>query len=73
MDPVVTEHGFAYERSALREYDSSMIRKKMDCIDPVTRKATSGRHIRCFTLKTAIDQFLEDNPWGFEFAIKDRR
>ena len=52
-DPVVTESGIAYERSAITEHMA-----KNGKIDPLSRKPISGTLYPCVPIKKAIEDFL---------------
>ena len=62
-DPVVTESGIAYERSAITEHIS-----KNGKMDPLSRKPISGSLYPCVPIKRAIEDFLEKNPWAYDYS-----
>eukprot|EP01017_Pseudomicrothorax_dubius_P021433 TRINITY_DN230_c0_g1_i4.p1 TRINITY_DN230_c0_g1~~TRINITY_DN230_c0_g1_i4.p1 ORF type:complete len:283 (-),score=63.78 TRINITY_DN230_c0_g1_i4:141-989(-) len=62
-DPVTTQSGYTYERSNLRDHLA-----KNGNIDPVTRDSINPTHIfPNLNVKQAIEAFLKECPWGFEF------
>lgn len=65
-DPVISEAGFTYERKALEEQY-----KMKGPIEPINRKECKGLIFPNHALKIAIEQFLNENPWAFEFQEKD--
>ena len=62
-DPVVTDSGQTYERTAIEQHI-----ERNGKTDPLTRKPISGNLYPCVSIKKAIDDFLERNPWAFEFS-----
>lgn len=59
-DPVSTEAGFTYERTAIEDH----LRTNGN-IEPITRKAFTGALYSNIALKAGIEAFLEENPWAF--------
>ena len=62
-DPVVTDSGQCYERSAIEEHMD-----KNGRTDPFTRQPIKGPLYSCITIKKAIQEFLERNPWAYEYS-----
>jgi STIP1 family protein 1 len=62
-DPVVTNSGQVYEREAIQE---SIERNGKT--DPFTRKPITGELYPCVPIKKAIADFLEKNPWAYDFS-----
>jgi STIP1 family protein 1 len=62
-NPVLTEAGHCYEKEVLEEHFS-----KNGFTDPCTRRPVSGRIIVALNIKQAIEYFLLNNPWAFEFT-----
>ena len=62
-DPVVTDCGQCYERSAIEEHMD-----KNGRTDPFTRQPIKGPLYSCITIKKAIQEFLERNPWAYEYS-----
>ena len=65
-DPVVTDSGQVYERVAIQEHLG-----KNGKTDPFTRKPISGNLYPCISIKKAIDDFLEKNPWAYEYSEQE--
>ncbi|TYZ59363.1 hypothetical protein PybrP1_002916 [[Pythium] brassicae (nom. inval.)] len=62
VDPVTTPNGISYERKCLEEH-----LRKNGPVDPLTRKQLTFEMLRPNTsLRAAIQDFLEKNPWAFE-------
>lgn len=61
-DPVTTEFGHTYERSAIEQH-----MKQNGRYDPFSRKAISTALYPNILVKSLIDEFLEKNPWAFEY------
>lgn len=63
LDPVVTPDGITYERSAITEHLN-----KVGKFDPVTRREglQPSQLVPNLSLKEAINDFLEKNPWAYE-------
>lgn len=61
-DPVTTESGHTYEKEVIEEH-----LKKNGNIDPVTRKPISGNLFPNLAVKQGIADFLQYNPWAFEY------
>lgn len=59
-DPVTTDSGQTYERSAIEEHI-----EKNGKIDPFTRKPISGVLYPSIALKKAIEDFIDKNPWAY--------
>lgn len=62
-DPVTTQSGQTYERSAIEEHI-----QRNGKTDPFTRKPISGTLYPSIAIKKAIEDFLEKNPWAYEFS-----
>ncbi|EGR27767.1 u-box domain protein [Ichthyophthirius multifiliis] len=62
-DPVITECGQTYEKVVLDEHF-----KKNGYIDPITRKQISQKVYTNLSVKQGIQEFLNINPWAFEFS-----
>jgi hypothetical protein len=62
-NPVVTDAGQCYEREVLEEHLA-----KNGNIDPSTRKPISPKYYVDYNIKQAIQYFLLNNPWAFEFT-----
>lgn len=62
-EPVTTEAGFTYEMSALEDHI-----KTNGFVEPITRQYFDGKYFHNLALKLAIEHFLEENPWAFEFT-----
>ncbi|KAF1314523.1 E3 ubiquitin-protein ligase chip, partial [Globisporangium splendens] len=63
VDPVSTPNGVSYERKCLEEH-----LRKNGPVDPLTRKTLTLEMLRPNnSLRSAIQDFLERNPWAFEF------
>lgn len=61
-DPVTTPNGVSYERRCLEEHV-----RRNGAVDPLTRKQLTLDMLRPNTsLKAAVQDFLEKNPWAFE-------
>lgn len=52
-DPVITEEGFTYEKSAIEDHF-----KTNGFIDPITRSTVSGKLYSNRALKLAVDYFM---------------
>jgi STIP1 family protein 1 len=61
-DPVITESGHTYERTAIEEHI-----QRNGKTDPFSRKPISGLLYPSISIKKAIEDFLEKNPWAYEF------
>lgn len=61
-DPVVSEAGITYEREALVAHI-----ERNGCTDPVTRKPITRALYPNQAIKKAVKDFLEVNPWAFEY------
>ena len=61
-DPVTTESGQAYERTAIEQHI-----QRNGKTDPFTRKPISGLLYPSIAIKKAIEDFLEKNPWAYEY------
>ena len=62
-DPVVTDSGQCYERFAIEEHI-----EKNGKTDPFTRQPIKGPLYPCITIKKAIQEFLDRNPWAYEYS-----
>jgi STIP1 family protein 1 len=62
-DPVVTDSGQVYERFAIEEHI-----EKNGRTDPFTRQPLKGPLYPCITIKKAIQEFLDRNPWAYEYT-----
>lgn len=62
-DPVVTDSGQVYERTAIQQHI-----QKNGKTDPFTRKPISGALYPCIAVKKAVQDFLEKNPWAYEYS-----
>lgn len=62
-DPVITDSGQTYERSAIEEHI-----ERNGKTDPFTRNPIKGPLYPCITIKKAIQDFLENNPWAYEYS-----
>ena len=65
-DPVTTDAGFTYERSALEDH-----LRTNGPVEPISRKKFNGPLYPNISLKLAIEDFLENNPWAFEYSQDD--
>ncbi|TMW63927.1 hypothetical protein Poli38472_014632 [Pythium oligandrum] len=62
LDPVTTPNGVSYERHCLEEH-----LKKNGAVDPLTRQRLTLDMIRPNnSLRSAIQEYLEQHPWAFE-------
>lgn len=59
----MTNTGIAYERSAIEEHIA-----KNGKTDPCSRKPISGTLYPCIPVRHAIEDFLEKNPWAYEYT-----
>lgn len=62
-NPVCTDAGICYERDVLIEHF-----QKNGGIDPSTRKPISMAFSEDVNVKQAIEYFLCNNPWAFEYT-----
>ena len=62
-DPVITESGHTYERSAIEHHI-----KQNGNYDPFTRQAISTVLYPNLLVKSLIDEFLSKNPWAYEHS-----
>ncbi|EGR28168.1 u-box domain protein [Ichthyophthirius multifiliis] len=61
-EPVTTEVGHTYEKSVLDEHF-----KKNGFVDPITRQKINKNLYPNLSIKQGIQEFLNQNPWAFEF------
>ena len=59
-EPVTTDAGFTYQKSALEDH-----LKMNELIQPITRQSFNGKSYPNKALKQGILIFLEQNPWAF--------
>lgn len=62
-DPVVTDSGQTYERSAIEEH-----MQHNGKTDPFTRQPIKGPLYPSVAIKKAIQEFLDRNPWAYEYS-----
>ena len=65
-EPVTTESGITYEKEIIKEHF-----EKNGKIDPVTRKPVRDLLYPNVAIKQAVDKFLQDNPWAFEYKLNE--
>mmetsp|Transcript_6733 Transcript_6733/g.6623 ORF Transcript_6733/g.6623 Transcript_6733/m.6623 type:complete len:119 (+) Transcript_6733:453-809(+) len=67
LDPVIVPPGNSYERDALMAHVTSN-----GCYDPISNQSFERNLIiPNTTLKRVIEEFLEKNPWAYEFSINE--
>jgi len=64
-DPVLTPYGIGYEKNVIMEHF-----KKNGNFDPVTRRPIVAL-LPNVSLRNAIQNFIKDNPWAYEFVDAD--
>lgn len=62
-DPVTTDCGQTYERSAIEEHI-----QRNGKTDPFTRSPLKGPLYPNVSIKKAIADFLNNNPWAYEYS-----
>ena len=60
---MTTESGQTYDRSAIEEHMD-----RNGKTDPFTRKPINGKLYPSVAIKKAIEDFLDKNPWGYEYC-----
>mmetsp|Transcript_7747 Transcript_7747/g.19020 ORF Transcript_7747/g.19020 Transcript_7747/m.19020 type:complete len:289 (+) Transcript_7747:291-1157(+) len=64
-EPMVTPCGISYEQTTLLEHF-----RKVGKFDPVTRRPCSAKDIRKnIGLRSAIENYLNENPWAWYYAM----
>ena len=62
-DPVVTDSGQTYERDAIEAHI-----QKNGKTDPFTRQPIKGPLYPNVSVKKAVQEFLDHNPWAHEYC-----
>lgn len=62
-DPVVLSSGNTYERAAIEKHF-----KMNGKLDPMTREEITTEPVPNRYLKEAVEHFLKQNPWAFNFV-----
>lgn len=62
-DPVTTDSGQTYEREALEQH-----LQKNGRTDPFTRQPIKGPLYPNISIKKAVQDFLQRNPWAYEYS-----
>ena len=66
-DPVVISSGFTYEKSEILKHF-----KVNGNTDPLNREEVkTDQFITNYNIKHATEEFLDKNPWAFEFTPYD--
>ena len=64
-EPVLTPSGISYEHAAMEEH-----LRKVGNFDPVTRAPMTAKDLRRNVgLRSAIEHYLEENPWAWSYAM----
>lgn len=66
MNPVINSIGNTYEKTALEEY---LIRNPVDYL--TQEKIALDKIMPNLALKNSIAEFLNENPWAFDFKEND--
>lgn len=62
-EPVTTEEGMTYEKSAIEDHFQTN-----GYTEPISRQPLKGKVYPNVSLKNAIQAFLDENPWAYEFS-----
>ncbi|KAL4466064.1 hypothetical protein ABPG74_004301 [Tetrahymena malaccensis] len=65
-DPVTTEAGHTYEKVVIEDHF-----KKNGYIDPFTRASIRPNLYPNHAIKQGVEEFLQANPWAFEYQYND--
>ena len=67
FDPVISKYGNTFDKTSLKNF----VRQYKE--EPIEKKPMSLAHIYPnFAMKDALEHFLEQNPWAFDFTSVDQ-